>query len=151
MKKKIIGLIIILTLILLLAYFVLKKPKENDKICKIEFDKILNEVNDFYLGTFNNEDLSIEKPNILLDIVDVENILYAVNQVDINEYFIVIKNISDSEINLLEEKIKDQQDLSNPYFINTKLISEDGYAYFIVSLEKTSIIESLIKLGISCK
>lgn len=150
MRKKIIILFIVI-LLGLVGLFIFIKPKEEKIECKIDFNKVLNDVNEFYSNEFEPLDLSFEKPNILVNITNTEDVLYAISYKDINEYFVILKDLSEEEISLLEEEIKLQKELSNEYFMDSEIITKSNYTYLVVSLEKNSIIKGIINSNIYCE
>lgn len=150
MKKKII-IIILLILFATIAIFLFINLKQKKVDCNIDFDKTFNDINEFYMNEFELFDLNFEKPIILININNSKDILYAVSKVDPNEYFVIMKDISEEEIKLLQDEINIQKELSNKYFDNTKIITKSNYTYFVVSQEKTSIIKGIISSNILCE
>lgn len=150
MKKKII-IIFILVLLVSIAIFLFTKPKEQKIECMMDFDKTFNDVNEFYINEFELIDLSFDLPNILFNIVDTKNVLYAVSINDVNEYFVILKDISEQEKETLKKEIEVQKELSNQYFTNTEIITKNNYTYFVVSKNKTSIIKGIISSNIYCE
>lgn len=150
MRKKII-IISILILITSIVVFLFIKPDKKKDECFIDYDKTLNDINDFYMNQFNPIDLSFEKPIILTNIVNVENVLYAVNTTDENEYFVIMKDISEHDIEMLKEEVSIQKNLSNKYFNKAEVITKSNYTYLVVSLDKTSIIRGIISSNIYCE
>lgn len=150
MKKKIIAMLI-LTLLVFLGIFSFTKTKQQKIECVLDLEEAFNDVNNFYLNEFELFDLSFDFPVILSNIVHKEDVLYAVSRNDANEYFVILKNISEFEKEILKQEIENQKQISNQYFTDTEIITENNYTYFAVSLDKTSIIKGIIGSNIYCE
>lgn len=154
MKKNIKLIFIALIITILVALFIIViifKSNKNNKCENIDLLDVFYDINNFYDSEFYEIDLdSYNTYPIFIQLESAKEYLYSISSKDNKEYFVILKDIKESDIEVLKDFVKVKQANNDKYYDNTKVVTKNNYTYMIVSLEKNLIIEQIINKKIEC-
>ena len=152
MKKYLKYIIIVIILVVISLILVIIKTNKKETACfeNINLEEIYNEINSSTSSSFEIVDESSVTMYLPLDYYLIDDYILAVNSNDEEEFFIIMKNLDQNQLNYLEELVNSRKDLNKDKYKDTKINTYNKITYVAFSSENDATIEGIIRNFVYC-
>ena len=154
MKKyllTVIALLLVAVIALILLKFNNKKDDENSCIDGLDLQEIYLSISLSTNSVFDIQDESLITNYLPLDFSGLDEYLLATRQDVLDEYFIIIKDLDNEQIDFLNTVVDNQKNIYPERFEKAKINTHNNITYVIFSDEYSSVIEGIIRSYIYCE